>query len=41
MEFFLPDQEDEKLAIDAYGAIKKLTKRTTGWDVARWDVLSG
>ena len=34
MEFFLPDQEDKKLAIDAYGAIKKLAKRTTRCDVA-------
>lgn len=30
MKFFLPEQEDKKLAIDAYGAIKKLAKRTTG-----------
>jgi len=30
MKFFLPHQEDKKLVIDAYDAIKKLTKRTTG-----------
>jgi len=33
MKFFLPEQEDKKLVIDAYGAIKKLAKRTTGCDV--------
>jgi hypothetical protein len=33
MKFFLPDHEDKKLVSDAYGAIKKLAKRTTGWDV--------
>ena len=33
MKSFLPEQEDKKLVIDAYDAIKKLAKRTTGCDV--------
>ncbi len=33
MKFFFPDQEDKKLVSDAYDSIKKLARRTTGWDV--------
>ncbi len=33
MKFFLPEQKNKELASDVYDAIKKLAKRTTGWDV--------
>jgi len=33
MKFFLPPQKDEKLKNEAYDAIKKFAKETTGWDI--------
>ena len=33
IKFFLPPQKDDKLENEAYDAIKKFAKETTGWDI--------